>query len=687
MAGKPSGATAVEVAPVADPSQSGGCAGGAEGGSPSGGGSSSGSHGSGHGPAGKAAGLFSKPVLGLALGSVGVVFGDIGTSPLYAFQAAMVQAARDRMTDASILGVVSMALWALILVVTVKYVLFVMRADNKGEGGVLSLMALAGRALGQRTRLVFVLGVVGAALFYGDSIITPAISVLGAFQGLHDVPGLANVASPKFITFSSFFILIGLFLIQSRGTANVARLFGPVMLVWFISIATLGVVHIADAPNIFLALSPHYAVDFLIRHGIVGLLVLGSVFLTVTGAEALYADMGHFGRWPIQASWLFLVLPALSLNYLGQGAYALHALALAREHHVAFESQDWFFVMCPPAFRLALVVLAVFASAIASQAVITGAYSLSQQAIQLGLLPRMDVRRTSETQSGQIYIPQINSLLMLGVLALVLVFQNSDNLSDAYGLAVTGTMLVTTILAYIVIRHMWGWSRWMGWALCVPLISLDCVFLFANGLKIATGGWLPLTMGGILFAIIATWVRGTQILTDKTRRDSVPLTDLIEMLRARAPHRVPGTAIFLTSDPDVAPVALMHNLKHNKVLHEKNIILTVLTAETPRVPESDRIRIELVSDDFKKLVISCGFMESPNVPKALGLCRKHGLKFDIMATSFFLGRRSVVPSAQSGMPLWQDKVFIFLMRNAANPTDFFRIPPGRVVELGAQVTV
>jgi KUP system potassium uptake protein len=621
------------------------------------------------------------------VGSIGVVFGDIGTSPLYAFQAAMVQAAKDPMTGDSIIGVVSMALWALLLVVTLKYVLFVMRADNKGEGGVLSLMALANRALGRRTRLVFVLGVVGAALFYGDSIITPAISVLGAFQGLHDVPNLEGLASPKAITFASFVILVGLFLIQSRGTASVAKLFGPVMLVWFATITILGLVHIADSPRIFLALTPIYAANFLLHHGVVGLLVLGSVFLTVTGAEALYADMGHFGRWPIQASWMFFVLPALAVNYLGQGAFALKVLAEAQANHTAFVSQDWFFVMCPPNFRLALVVLAVMASVIASQAVITGAYSLSQQAIQLGLLPRMDVKRTSETQSGQIYIPQINSLLMVGVLALVLVFQNSDNLSDAYGLAVTGTMLVTTILAYIVVRHMWGWARWQAWAMCAPLILLDSVFLFANGLKIATGGWLPLTMGGLLFTVMATWVRGTQILTDKTRRDSVPLADLIDMLRARPPHRVPGTAIFLTSDPDVAPVALMHNLKHNKVLHEKNIILTVLTGETPRVPESDRIRIEPVSDDFKKLVITYGFMESPNVPKALGLCRKHGLKFDIMATSFFLGRRSVVPASQSGMPLWQDKVYIFLIRNAANPTDFFRIPPGRVVELGTQVTV
>ncbi len=630
---------------------------------------------------------FHHTTLGLALGSIGVVFGDIGTSPLYAFQAAMMQAAKDTLTGDSILGVVSMALWALILVVTVKYVLFVMRADNKGEGGVLSLMALANRALGQRTTFVFLLGVVGAALFYGDSIITPAISVLGAFQGLHDVNSLENVASPKIIMFASFFILIGLFLIQSRGTANVAKLFGPVMLVWFIAIAALGVIHIADDPGIFMALSPHFAVMFLVKHGVIGLLVLGSVFLTVTGAEALYADMGHFGRWPIQASWLFLALPSLALNYLGQGAYSLRALAYAHSHHIAFASQDWFFVMCPQAFRLPLVVLAVAASAIASQAVITGAYSLSQQAIQLGLLPRMDVRRTSETQSGQIFIPQINTFLMIGVLALVLVFQNSDNLSDAYGLAVTGTMLVTTILAYIVVRHIWKWSALLAGMMIIPMIGLDSVFLFANGLKIATGGWLPLTLGTLLFIVMATWVKGSQILSDKTRRDSVPLADLIEMLRARQPHRVPGTAIFLTSDPDVAPVALMHNLKHNKVLHEKNIILTVRTAETPRVPEADRIRIENVSDDFRKLILTYGFMESPNVPKALGLCRKHGLKFDIMATSFFLGRRSVVPSSQSGMPLWQDKVYIFLMRNAANPTDFFRIPPGRVVELGAQVTV
>ena len=624
---------------------------------------------------------------GLAIGSIGVVFGDIGTSPLYAFQAAMTQAAHDPVTKPAILGVVSLALWALILVVTIKYVLFVMRADNKGEGGVLSLMALAQRAMGKRTMAIFLLGVVGAALFYGDAIITPAISVLGAFQGMNDVPALKHISSPHLITGVSFIILIGVFAVQSRGTASIAKLFGPVMVLWFLVIATLGVSHIADSPTVLFALSPHFAAEFMIKHGMVSFLVLGSVFLTVTGAEALYADMGHFGRWPIQASWLFFALPCLALNYLGQGAYALHALQWANEHHHAFVSQDWFFVMAPPILRAPIVMLAVFASIIASQAVITGAYSLSQQGILLGLLPRMDVRRTSETQSGQIFMPQINSFLMFGVLALVAMFQTADNLADAYGLAVTGTMLVTTILAYIVARRMWKWRLAGVLLLIAPMICLDTVFLVANGMKIPTGGWVPLLIGSVLFLLMWTWVRGSQILTDKTRREAVPLADLTEMLRARPPHRVPGTAIFLTSDVDMAPVALMHNLKHNKVLHEKNLIATVRIAETPRVPESQRIELVPINDVFKQLVINYGFMERPNLPKALALCRKQGVKFDIMATSFFLGRRSVVPAAQTAMPLWQDKLYIYLLKNAANPTDFFRIPAGRVVELGAQITV
>jgi KUP system potassium uptake protein len=623
----------------------------------------------------------------LAIGSLGVVFGDIGTSPLYAFQAAIGQATHDPMTRSSILGVVSLALWALILVVTVKYVLFVMRADNKGEGGVLSLMALAQRSLGKRTQAVFILGLLGTALFYGDAIITPAISVLGAFQGMEDVPALHHLVTARTITFVSFGILVGLFLFQARGTANLAMLFGPIMVLWFVVLAGLGAMHIVDDPAVIAAVSPHYAVQFLVNHGLVGFLVLGSVFLTVTGAEALYADMGHFGRWPIQSAWLFFALPALALNYFGQGAYVLHALHQASVHHKAFVNEDWFFVMAPDVLRGPLVILAVAASVIASQAVITGAFSLSQQAILLGILPRMTVTRTSETQSGQIYMPQINQFLMIGVLVLVVVFQTSDNLADAYGLAVTGTMLTTTILAYIVVRRMWKWKLQWAMLMIAPLIMLDTVFLVANGLKIASGGWLPLSLAFVLFMIMSTWMRGSQILTAKTKRDSVPLAELIEMLRARQPHRVPGTAVFLTSDLDTAPVALMHNLKHNKVLHEHNVIATVRIAETPRVAEADRVVITPINEDFKKLVINYGFMETPNVPKALGVCRKQGLKFDIMSTSFILGRRSVVPSAQSGMPLWQDKMFIFLLRNATNPTEFFKIPAGRVVELGAQVSV
>ncbi len=622
----------------------------------------------------------------LSLGSTGVVYGDIGTSPLYAFRAALTPLA-DRARAADVIGVVSLALWAMVLVVTVKYVLFVMRADNKGEGGVLSLMALVQRTQGRRTRFVFALGLIGAALFYGDSIITPAVSVLGAEDGLKTLPGIGPHVTDSLIMLISVVILFALFLVQSRGTARIGAFFGPIMVVWFVVIAAMGVSHILDSPAIFQAVNPWFGLRLLITHGYVGFLVLGSVFLTVTGGEALYADMGHFGRWPIQAAWLFFVLPALALNYLGQGAFVLHMLQSAHAAGRPLADANWFYLMAPEHLRLPLAVLATFASVIASQAVITGAFSLSQQAILLGLLPRMNVRRTSETHTGQIYLPQVNSLLLLGVLVLVVMFRTADNLAHAYGLAVTGTMLVTTILAFMVARRMWGWKLWQALALAAPLALLDLTFLSANVLKVASGGWFPILMGGALFLVMATWVRGSRILSDKTRREAIPLTDLMQMLSARRPHRVPGTAVFLTSDPEMAPVALMHNLKHNKILHDKNVILTVRTAETPRVPEAKRVEISPINDDFRKVVVHYGFMETPNVPKALGVCRKQGLKFDIMSTSFFLGRRSVVPSAQSGMPLWQDNIYIFLLKNAANPTDFFRIPPGRVVEMGAQVTV
>ncbi len=614
---------------------------------------------------------------GLIIGAIGVVFGDIGTSPLYALREAIDHARGGVGGDLAVIGVVSLAFWALMIVVTFKYVFFLMRADNKGEGGTLALMALAQHAVGRRSAFIFILGVVGAALFYGDGIITPAISVLSAIEGVKDAPGIGGRLDP-FIVPVSAGILIALFLIQSRGTAKLARFFGPITAVWFLSLGLLGLFHIFDDISILRALSPHYGVQLLINDGFLGFIILGSVFLAVTGAEALYADMGHFGKSPIRIGWLAFVLPCLTLNYLGQGALIL-------DNPEASENPFW--SMVPEMIYWPMLGLATAATVIASQAVITGAFSVTQQAVQLGLLPRIDIRNTSETQAGQIFVPAVNSLLMVGVLVLLFTFQSSHNLTAAYGVAVTGTMLVNTLMAYSVITKKWKWPLWAVAGTLIPFGFIDTVFLTSNLLKIPDGAWMPLVLGAALVLLMWTWVRGTQILTTKTRKDSLPLVDLIEMLKARPPHRAPGTAIFLTSDPDVAPVALMHNLKHNKVLHEKNVILTVRTVERPRVPDDQRIAMEPISDDFKKLTISYGFMEQPNVPKALGLCRKQGLKFDIMSTSFFLGRRSVIATATRGMPLWQDKLFIFLTRNAANPTDFFHIPPGRVVELGAQVAV
>jgi KUP system potassium uptake protein len=614
---------------------------------------------------------------GLALGSVGVVFGDIGTSPLYAMREALHHSRSGGTAELAVLGVVSLVFWALLLVVTLKYVVFLMRADNKGEGGVLALMALAQRALGRRSDLVLLLGVAGAALFYGDGIITPAVSVMGALEGLGEAPGVGRYFSP-FILPGAMVILTGLFLIQSRGTASVARFFGPITAVWFLTLGGLGLLHIGDDPSILRALSPHYGVWFLINNGLVGFVILGSVFLAVTGAEALYADMGHFGKKPIRAAWLFFVLPCLVLNYFGQGALVL-AEPETRENP--------FFRMIPEVAYWPVLALATMAAIIASQAVITGAFSLTQQAVSLGLLPRLEIRRTSETQAGQIYVPAMNALLLTGVLVLLVMFRTSSNLAAAYGIAVTGTMFVDTLLFYVILRYMWKRPVWQSAAAASFFGFIDLVFLGSNLLKIPQGAWMPLVMGAALIGLILTWRRGTGIVQEKVRRDAVPMADLLQMLKTRPPHRAPGTAIFLTSDPSTAPVALMHNLKHNKVLHEKNVILTVETAETPRVLEADRVSLETINDDFRKLTVRYGFMETPNVPKALGLCRKKGLKFDIMSTSFFLGRRSVVASATSGMPAWQDKLYIFLLKNAANPTDFYHIPPGRVVEMGAQVTV
>ncbi len=610
----------------------------------------------------------------LALGSIGVVFGDIGTSPLYALQTALGQLKDSPLRPAEVVGVVSLIIWALLVVVTAKYVLFLMQADNKGEGGILSLKALAQRALGQRTTIAFLLGVAGSALFSGDAMITPAISVLSALEGLKQVDAeLAPYVLPATIV-----ILVLLFTAQSRGTAGVAAFFGPIMVVFFLVNALLGLFQIANAWAILEALSPLAGLSFVGEHGAVAVIVLGSVFLAVTGAEALYADMGHFGRRPIQAAWLFLVLPALICNYLGQGALILNdPKAVANP----------FYLMAPGWGLMPLIILSTAATVIASQAVITGAYSLASQAIQLGLLPRLEIVHTSHTQEGQIFIPRVNRILLLGVLALVLLFRSSDALANAYGIAVSGTMVATTALAFFVVWKLWRWPLWAALALVCAFLSIDVGFFIANLYKVLDGGWVPLTLGGAMFILMWTWSRGSAILNVKTHRDSIPMPDLIKMLEKSKPVRVPGMAVFLTNDPTSAPSSLMHNLKHNKVLHERVVLLNVRNETTPRVADANRFEIVPLSPDFTLVTLHFGFMEQPHIPRALAAMRKAGLKFDIMTTSFFLGRRTLKTATNSGMPQWQDRLFIAMTKQAASAPDFFNLPSDRVVELGAQMKV
>ncbi|MBV1706346.1 MAG: potassium transporter Kup [Hyphomicrobiales bacterium] len=610
----------------------------------------------------------------LALGSIGVVFGDIGTSPLYALQTSLGHISNSAMNPQDVVGIVSLLLWALFFTVTAKYVIFLMRADNKGEGGTLSLMALAQNAFGRRTQFIFLLGVAGAALFFGDAMITPAISVLSAVEGMSLVTPVLN----DFEVPITVVILISLFWVQSRGTAKVASYFGPVMAIFFTLIAVLGLIHIPDDWRILTAFSPLPGVRFLFGNGLLGFMVLGSVFLAVTGAEALYADMGHFGRKPIQLSWLVFVLPALMLNYLGQGAMVMALPATVKNP---------FFLLAPPWLLLPLVLLSTLATVIASQAVITGAFSLTRQAIQLGLLPRMEIQHKSESQEGQIYIPRINTMLLIGVLALVFLFRNSTALASAYGIAVTGTMVVTTMLAFVVVRYKWKWSLALSVAIILGFLSIDMSFLAANLLKIVDGGYVPLTIALVMMLMMWTWMRGSALLVARTKRDSIPIRELIGMLAKSKPTRVAGTAIFLTSDTSVAPSALMHNLKHNKVLHERVLIMSVKTEDVPKVTPANRFEIEKLSEDFSRVTLHYGFMETPRMPLALAQLRKSGMKFDIMTTSFFLGKRTIKPAINSDMPMWQDKIFIALSRQSANATDFFSIPSDRVVELGAQVTI
>jgi KUP system potassium uptake protein len=629
-----------------------------------------------------------KILLGLTIGAIGVVFGDIGTSPLYAFREALGQAAADGLFANEILGVLSLALWTLFLVVTVKYVLFLMRANNRGEGGVLALAALARRALGWRSRTSIVLGAAGAALFYGDAMITPALSVLSAVEGLRTLPGVADTIDQTQIMLITIVIMVALFAIQARGTERVAALFGPVCILWFVVIGGLGLWHIADEPGILWALDPRYAVEFLATHGRLGLFVLGAVFLTVTGVEALTADMGHFGLKPIRLAWFALVWPALALNYFGQGAYALNKLEAVNAAGQKFANADWFFLMAPDPARPWLVLLATLATIIASQAVITGAYSLTQQAVQLGLLPRLRIRNTSADYAGQIYLPSINWLLLIGVLVLVVQFRTSSAMAAAYGIAVTGTMVVTTCLAYIVVRHRWRWSRPWAIGVILPFLTLDLIFFGANILRVVEGGWVPLVIAAAIGFTIFTWVRGKSIVRTFEQRQSVPLADLAAALSRRPPERVEGTAIFLTGNPTAAPGALLHNLKHNKVLHATNLVVSVKTSDMPQVDPDDRCDSKRLDDNFSVVVLRYGFMESPDVPHDLAAAAKAGLlELDPMKASYFIGRNTLKADAEVGMPIWQDRIFMFLQRNASDPTDFLRIPPGKVLELGEQVTV
>jgi KUP system potassium uptake protein len=612
----------------------------------------------------------------LTLGSIGVVYGDIGTSPLYAVRESVLAAVGpgNPASETVVLGILSLIIWALLIVVTTKYVLILLRADNNGEGGTLALMALATRAIGRRNGVVILLGVISGALFYGDAIITPALSVLSAVEGLKVIaPVFDDYVVPITVA-----ILVALFAVQSRGTARVATFFGPITLVWFAALAAAGIWHIGQNPNVLLAFNPYHGVSFLLNHGIIGFFTLGAVFLVVTGSEALYADLGHFGRGPIRFAWLTVVLPALTINYLGQGA-----LVLANPKAI----DNPFFLLFPHWALLPMVLLATAATVIASQAVITGAYSLTRQAIQLGLLPRLEIRHTSESLFGQIYMPRVNTLLLIGVLLLVALFRSSSALASAYGIAVTGTMVVTALMAIVVIRKVWGWHLVAALALMLPFLLIDLTFLAANMLKIVEGGWMPLALGAVVMTLMYTWRRGSRLLVLKTRKLEMPLDVLVASLEKKPPPRVPGTAVFLTSDPAFAPTALMHSLKHYKVLHEKNVILTVETADTPRVGLSERVRIEPVGETFSRVTLRFGFMEQPNVPKALAIARKHGWQFDIMSTSFFLSRRLLRPAAKSGMPGWQDRLFIALTRSANDATDYFQIPTGRVVEVGTQITV
>jgi KUP system potassium uptake protein len=617
-------------------------------------------------------------VAALVLGATGVVFGDIGTSPLYALKETFGGPHPLALDRGHVFGVLSLVFWTVLLVVSLKYVALMMRADNRGEGGSLALLALLGRSVGHLPGLgpaVVVLGILAAALFYGDSVITPAISVLSAVEGLAVTrPDLAPAVEPLTLV-----ILACLFLVQRRGSSLLGGLFGPVMLVWFVVLGWLGLANIGKAPEVLLALSPHHAIAFVAADGLAAFLAFGSVVLAVTGAEALYADMGHFGRLPIRLAWYLLVWPALLLNYFGQGALLLSDPAAVANP---------FFMLAPEWASLPLVALAAVASVVASQAVITGAFSVTMQAIQLGYLPRMTIVHTSEREIGQIYLPLVNAALLVGVIGLVLGFGSSSNLASAYGVAVTGTMLISTGMLGIAMAHLWKWRRRTVWLVAGTLGLLDLAFFSANAVKIGHGGWFPLAVGAVLFVVLTTWKRGRDVARARIDRDSLPVATFMERLPARA-ARVEGTAVFLTSSPDAVPTALLHNLKYNQVLHERVVLLHVAVAECPRVPPARRVRCEHLADGFLRVVLEFGFMDDLNVPKALANARLDDLGFfyEPFSTSYFLSRDIVLPTGRSALPRWQARLFAVVSRGSTSAADYFGLPVNRVLELGAQMEV
>ena len=612
----------------------------------------------------------------LALGALGVVFGDIGTSPLYTMHSTFVGEGV-AVTETNVLGVLSMVFWLLLIVVSLKYVTFIMRADNRGEGGIMALMALAQRGARESAMLrrwIVIFGLLGAALFYGDGVITPAISVLSAVEGLKVVaPTLEHSIVPVTIA-----ILVLLFMVQSRGTGKVGVVFGPIMLIWFVVIAVLGIKEIATQPHVLYALNPFEGLSFFLHNGFHGFLALGGVVLAITGAEALYADMGHFGRKPIRVDWFGLVSIALVLNYFGQGALLLNDPSAV---------DNPFYHLVPDALQLPMLVLACVATIIASQAVITGAFSMTREAIQLGYSPRMDIKHTSMQMHGEIYLPWINRALFVMVIVAVLGFGSSDNLGAAYGVAVTGTMLITSLLALVVQRRLWGWPRWIVIGLGIIGLSIDTTLFGANAVKIAEGGWFPLVLGLFAFVIMTTWRKGRDLVLRELKTSSIALEPFVESITTHPPLRVPGTAIFLTANVHGVPSALLHNLKHNKVLHERNILLTVETLDVPTAQYGERTEITALGHDFYRLILRFGFSEEPHIPQALESCEAKGLGFDMMDTTFFLSRESIIATDRAGMPLWRDKIFVYLVRNASSATAFFHIPGNRLIELGTQVEI